>query len=123
MSTIRRLAQEAADNGLVDQTLANGVAKVREVKNPGVHMGNWLTRERAAEIDRYSSLHDSRWNTRSSDPGEYDRDLLAQVEGRQVDSQVYPATRGSLGDNGSGGQRKPVRTVPILSWEKVTIEE
>jgi hypothetical protein len=123
MSAIRRLAQEAADNGLVDQTLANGVAKVREVKNPGVHKGNWLTREQAPEIDRYSSLHDSHGNTRSSDPGEYDWDWLAQVGECQVDSQAYPTTRGALLIVDLVGKGDRVRTVPIPSWEKVTIDE
>src|SRR5512137_789426 len=50
MSAIRKLAQEAADNGLIDQSLANGVAKVKGVKSAGVRAGNWLTREQAQAL-------------------------------------------------------------------------
>jgi hypothetical protein len=35
LSAIRKLAREAADNGLVDQTLANGIKTVKGVKPVG----------------------------------------------------------------------------------------
>src|SRR5687767_7432883 len=50
MSAIRKLAQEAADNGLLDQTIANGVSRVHGVKSQGVRAGNWLTKNQAQTI-------------------------------------------------------------------------
>ena len=54
MSAIRKLAQEAADNGLLDQTLANGVSAVHGVKAQGVRSGNWLTKEQAQNFNQYA---------------------------------------------------------------------
>ena len=48
MAAIRKLASEAADNGLLDPVLAAGITKVRGVRQMGVRAGNWLTRERRA---------------------------------------------------------------------------
>src|SRR3972149_6569719 len=50
MSAIRKLVQEAADNGMVDQTIANGVARVKGVKSAGVRAGNWLTKAQAQKM-------------------------------------------------------------------------
>lgn len=47
LSAIRKLASEAADNGLVPPTLAYGVERVKGVKQEGVRAGNWLTNEQA----------------------------------------------------------------------------
>jgi integrase len=50
LSAIRKLAAEAADNGLVPPTLAYGVERVKGVKQEGVRAGNWLTIEQAQEL-------------------------------------------------------------------------
>ena len=42
MSAIRKLAAEAADNGLLAPELAAGIARVRSAKSVGIRMGNWL---------------------------------------------------------------------------------
>jgi site-specific recombinase XerD len=47
LSAIRKLASEAADNGLVPPSLAYGVERVKGVKQEGVRAGNWLTAEEA----------------------------------------------------------------------------
>ena len=47
LSVVRKLAAEAADNGLIEQALANGIGKVKGVKSAGVRSGNWLTKEQA----------------------------------------------------------------------------
>jgi len=46
LSAIRKLAIEAADNGLMDAQLANGVARVRGITSSGVRTGNWLTKSK-----------------------------------------------------------------------------
>jgi site-specific recombinase XerC len=43
MSAIRKLASEAADNGLLAPELAAGIARVKSAKSVGVRAGNWLT--------------------------------------------------------------------------------
>jgi site-specific recombinase XerD len=50
LSAVRKLAAEAADNGYLDQTIANGVGKVRGVKMAGQRAGNWLTREQSQRL-------------------------------------------------------------------------
>lgn len=50
LSAIRKLATEAADNGLVPPTLAYGVERVKGVKQEGVRAGNWLTKEEAEKL-------------------------------------------------------------------------
>src|SRR3981189_3088650 len=41
MSAIRKLATEAADNGLLAPELAEGIRRVKGVKMTGVRTGNW----------------------------------------------------------------------------------
>ncbi|MCB8982144.1 MAG: site-specific integrase, partial [Ardenticatenaceae bacterium] len=50
LSAIRKLAAEAADNGLVPPTLAYGVERVKGIKQEGVRAGNWLTKEEAEQL-------------------------------------------------------------------------
>jgi integrase/recombinase XerD len=50
LSAIRKLAREAADNGLVDQTLTDSIKAVKGVKPAGVCSGNWLTQEQAQTL-------------------------------------------------------------------------
>jgi integrase/recombinase XerD len=42
LSPIRKLAQEMADNGLLDAALARGIEKVPGVKQACIKVGNWL---------------------------------------------------------------------------------
>jgi hypothetical protein len=43
LSAIRRLALEAADNGVMAPELAAGVARAKGAKRGGVRLGHWLT--------------------------------------------------------------------------------
>ena len=43
LSAIRKLAGEAADNGLLAPDLAAGILRVKGVKSKGVRVGNWLS--------------------------------------------------------------------------------
>ena len=43
MSAIRKLAAEAADNGLIAPELAAGIARVKSAKSVGIRTGNWLS--------------------------------------------------------------------------------
>ena len=50
LSAIRRLALEAADNGLMLPELAAGVARAKGAKRHGVRLGHWLTAEQAEQF-------------------------------------------------------------------------
>jgi hypothetical protein len=47
MSVIRKLAGEAADNGLLAPELAQGISRVKSVKSTGNRVGNWLSQKQA----------------------------------------------------------------------------
>src|SRR5690349_1622495 len=50
MTAIRRLAAEAADNGLMTPELAAGIGRVKGVKREGIRTGNWLTIHQAEKL-------------------------------------------------------------------------
>src|ERR1700736_2900563 len=50
MSAIRKLAAEAADNGLLAPELAAGIARVKSVKSTGIRVGNWLSLRQAQAL-------------------------------------------------------------------------
>src|SRR5256885_7762524 len=50
MSAIRKLAGEAADNGLLAPELAAGIARVKSVKSTGIRTGNWLSLRQAQAL-------------------------------------------------------------------------
>src|SRR5258708_14592500 len=43
MSAIRKLAAEAADNGLLAPELAAGISRVKSAKTQGIRVGNWVS--------------------------------------------------------------------------------
>ncbi len=47
LSAIRKLAEEAADNGALDTQIAGGIRAVKGASQEGRRTGNWLTREQA----------------------------------------------------------------------------
>jgi site-specific recombinase XerD len=47
MSAIRKLAAEAADNGLLARDMADGIRRVKSVKSTGIRVGNWLSLKQA----------------------------------------------------------------------------
>jgi site-specific recombinase XerD len=50
LSAIRRLALEAADNGMMAPELAASVARAKGAKRGGVRLGHWLTAEQAQQL-------------------------------------------------------------------------
>ena len=50
MSAIRKLAAEAADNGLLEPEIAAGIARVRSAKSVGIRVGNWLSVRQAQSL-------------------------------------------------------------------------
>jgi site-specific recombinase XerD len=50
VSAIRKLAGEAADNGLLASELAQGISRVKSVKSTGIRAGNWLSQQQAQAL-------------------------------------------------------------------------
>src|SRR6516164_9873466 len=50
ITAVRKLAIEAADNGLLAPELANGITRVTGVASKGVRLGNWLTARQAQAL-------------------------------------------------------------------------
>jgi integrase/recombinase XerD len=50
MSAIRKLAAEAADNGLLAPELAAGISRVKSAKAQGIRTGNWLSQRQAQAL-------------------------------------------------------------------------
>jgi len=48
LADVRRLANEAADGGLLSPDLAAGISRVRGVKQLGFRSGNWLSTEQSS---------------------------------------------------------------------------
>ena len=123
MSAIRKLAQEAVDNGFVDQTIANGISNVKGVKTAGVRSGNWLTKNQAQDLINSADL--------TSLKGLRDRAILALMIGAGLRrSEVSNLTfdhiqqregRWVIVDLVGKGNR--VRTVPMPSWAKAAMDE
>src|ERR1035438_836157 len=47
ITAVRKLAVEAADNGLLAPELAAGIARIKGVRSKGVRLGNWLSMRQA----------------------------------------------------------------------------
>jgi site-specific recombinase XerD len=50
LSAIRRLALEAADNGVMAPDIAAGIARAKGARRGGVRLGHWLTGEQAEQL-------------------------------------------------------------------------
>ena len=123
MSAIRKLATEAADNGLMDQTIANGINRVSGVTSHGVRSGNWLTKSQAQEIllapdvTTLKGLRDRAilavmigGGLRRSEVAALTLDRFQQRDGRWVIVDIV-------------GKGNRVRTIPVPSWAKLAVDE
>src|SRR5271169_4799184 len=50
ITAVRKLAVEAADNGLLAPELANGITRVKGVASKGIRLGNWLSVKQAQTL-------------------------------------------------------------------------
>jgi site-specific recombinase XerD len=123
LSAIRKLAAEAADNGLLDAQIAGGIRAVKGARQEGRRTGNWLTRE---EAQAWLGAPNKR-TTR----GRRDRALLAvligcglrrsEAAGLTFDHVQQRDGRWVLVD--LIGKRDKIRSVPIPNWAKAAIDE
>lgn len=123
LTAVRRLAAEAADNGLLVPEIAAAIGRVKGAKQQGTRTGNWLTVDQAERLI----------NTPNTDllKGKRDRALLATLIGCGLRrSELSDLTfehiqqrdgRWAIVDLHGKGNR--LRTVPMPSWTKVAIDQ
>lgn len=123
LSAIRRLAKEAADNGVIGEVYANGISNVKGVTKEGVRSGNWLTLEQA------QNLINTPDKTRLK--GLRDRAVLAVMIGCGLRRSEVAGLRFSHIQQRDGrwviidlvGKRNRIRSVPVPNWAKSAIDD
>jgi site-specific recombinase XerD len=123
LSAIRKLAQEAADNDLISQSVAISIANVKGVRSYGVKTGNWLTKLQAQELinkpdtDSLGGLRDRAIlslmvgaGLRRSEVSKLRLEDIQQRDGRWAIVDLL-------------GKGNRVRTIPIPAWAKMAIDE
>jgi site-specific recombinase XerD len=122
LAAVRKLAGEAADNGMLDPVLAAGVARIGGVKKSGVRAGNWLTLDAAQDLLRKPD---------SSLRGKRDRGILALLIGCGLRrAELVSLTVGHLQQREGRwvlldlqGKGNRVRTIPVPSWAYSTVSD
>ena len=123
LAAVRRLAQEAADNGLLDASVASSISKVHGLRLYGVRIGIWLTSAGAREL---LGIPDS-----GSVRGKRDRAILAVLLGcglrRSETAAVSIAQFRIVEDRwviaDLVGKHGRIRTVPVPIWAKAAVDE
>jgi integrase len=122
MSAIRKLAAEAADNGVLAPEIAAGIARVRSAKSVGIRLGNWLSVRQAQSLLNAPDI--------STVKGLRDRAILAVLLGCGLRrSEVAALTFAHIQQRDGRwcivdivGKHGRVRTVPVPAWTKVAID-
>jgi site-specific recombinase XerD len=123
LAAVRRLAQEAADNGLVDGSVASAISKVHGLRLYGVRIGIWLTSAGAREL---LGIPDS-----GSVRGKRDRAILAVLLGcglRRSETAAVAVTQFRIVEDrwviaDLVGKHGRIRTVPVPIWAKAAVDE
>src|SRR5271167_3758801 len=122
MSAIRKLAGEAADNGLLAPELAAGISRVKSVKSTGIRVGNWLSLRQAQALLSAPDIATIR--------GLRDRAILAVLLGCGLRRSEVAALKFTHLQQRDGrwcivdlvGKHGRVRTAPMPTWVKVAID-
>src|SRR5215471_16842121 len=122
LSAIRKLAAEAADNGLLPPELAAGIVRVKGVKATGIRVGNWLSLRQAQDLLSAPDI--------TTLKGLRDRAILAVLLGCGLRrSEVAALTFAHIQQRDGRwcivdlvGKHGRVRTTPLPAWVKVAID-
>jgi len=122
MSAIRKLAAEAADNGLLAPELAAGISRVKSAKTQGIRTGNWLSQRQAQALLSAPDISTLR--------GLRDRAILAVLLGCGLRRSEVAALKFAHLQQRDGrwcivdlvGKHGRVRTAPMPTWVKVAID-
>ena len=113
LSAVRKLAAEAAENGLLDGSVAQGIVSLKGVRQSGARAGNWLSREQARDLLAQPEIETTE--------GKRDRAILAVLLGCALRrSELAALDCGHIQQRDGRwvfvdlvGKGKRIRTVPI----------
>ena len=122
MSAIRKLAAEAADNGLLAPDLAGGIARVKSAKTQGIRTGNWLSLRQAQALLSAPNA--------TTTKGLRDRAIIAVLLGCGLRRSEVAALTFAHVQQRDGrwcivdlvGKHGRVRTAPMPNWVKAAID-
>src|SRR5450759_4302601 len=122
ITAVRKLAVEAADNGLLAPELASGITRVKGVASKGVRVGNWLSVQQAQKLLNAPDA--------TTTKGLRDRAILAVLLGCGLRrSEVAALTFGHVQQRDGRwcivdlvGKPGRVRTIPMPTWVKVATD-
>src|ERR1700704_2807754 len=122
ITAVRKLAVEAADNGLLAPELAAGITRIKGVKSKGVRVGNWLSIRQAQTLLNTPDV--------SLKKGLRDRAILAVLLGCGLRrSEVASITFRHIQQRDARwcivdliGKHGRVRTVPMPTWVKKAVD-
>jgi site-specific recombinase XerD len=122
ITAVRKLAVEAADNGLLAPELAAGITRVKGAKSTGVRVGNWLSIQQAQKLLNAPDV--------TTKKGLRDRAMLAVLLGcglRRSEVAALTVRHIQQRDNrwcivDLVGKHGRVRTIPMPTWVKVAID-
>jgi site-specific recombinase XerD len=122
MSAIRKLAVEAADNGLLAPELTAGISRVKSVKSTGIRVGNWLSLRQAQTLLSAPDI--------ATMKGLRDRAILAVLLSCGLRRSEVAALTFAHVQQRDGrwcivdlvGKHSRVRTIPMPTWVKVAID-
>lgn len=123
LAAVRKLAEEAADNGLLADDIAAAIGRVKGARRLGVRAGNWLD---VRQTEKLLAVPDA--NTLR---GKRDRALLAMLAGCGLRrGEVVGLTAGHIQQRESRwavvdltGKHGRIRTVPMPAWAKAVLDE
>src|SRR5690242_3578531 len=122
ITAVRKLAVEAADNGLLAPELAAGISRVKGAKSKGVRVGNWLSLRQAQALLNAPDT--------SAKKGLRDRAMLAILLGCGLRrSEVAALTLAHIQQRDNRwcivdlvGKHGRVRTIPMPTWTKGAVD-
>jgi integrase len=122
ITAVRKLAVEAADNGLLAPELASGIARIKGVRSQGVRVGNWLSLLQAQTLLNTPDVRTKK--------GLRDRAMFAVLLGCGLRrSEVASLTMRHIQQRDNRwcivdliGKHGRVRTIPMPAWVKNAID-
>src|SRR5215813_3469215 len=122
ITAVRKLAVEAADNGLLAPELASGIARIKGVRSHGIRVGNWLSLQQAQTLLNTPDVRTKK--------GLRDRAMFAVLLGCGLRRSELAALTMRHVQQRDGrwcivdlvGKHGRVRTVPMPAWTKVATD-